>query len=91
MSTPKIYARSESDRECVLGRPIDQIKIEVVLKAGGIKDLKWLLGNHTLLFILFGKKLIFVKTTENRQGYSGVLVLASHSKLALVPALFWDI
>lgn len=49
---PQVDAGAEADGKDVLGRPVDEVQVEIVLEAGGVEHLKRLLWDHPLLLVL---------------------------------------
>lgn len=78
---PEVDAGAEADGKHVLRGPVDQIQIEVVLEAGGVEDLEWLLGDDSLLFVLLRKQLFLVESAVDGQGDACVLVAGRHGRL----------
>ena len=48
---PEVDTGAQAYSKDVLCRPVDEIKIEIVLKAWCVENLKWLLGNYSLFFV----------------------------------------
>ena len=55
LSGPEVDAGTEAHGQNILRGPVDQVEVEVVLKAWRIEHLERLLGNHSLLLVLFRK------------------------------------
>ena len=53
LGRPEVDAGAEADGQNILCRPVNQVKVKIVLEGWGIEHLEWLLGNHSLLFVLF--------------------------------------
>ena len=71
---PEVDAGAQADGKDVLCRPVNEIKIEIVLKAGGVEHFKGLLGNYSLFFVRLRKELVFVEAAIDGQGNSFIFV-----------------
>ena len=75
VSRPEVDAGAQADGKDVLCRPVDEIKIEIVLKAGGVENFKGLRGNYSLFFVRLREELIFIEATVDGKGDSFVFVV----------------
>lgn len=64
---PKINARSQTDSQLVLRRPINQIEVEIVLQRGCIKHFEGSLRNLALFGVRRRQKLVFFEACKRWQ------------------------
>ena len=58
---PEVDAGAEADGEDVLRRPVDQIKVKVVLQARCVEYLERLLRDYALFPVLLGQQLLLLR------------------------------
>lgn len=63
-STPKVNTGSKTDGEGVLGRPVNQVQVVVVLQGRGIQNFERCLANIPLLPVGIRENVIFLKLLE---------------------------
>ena len=71
----EVDAGAEADGEDVLRRPVDQIKVKVVLQARCVEHIERLLGDHALLSVPFREQLLLLKSAINWKGNPMVLLI----------------
>ena len=66
--TPQVHTGAQTNGQDVLGRPIDQIEIKVVLQGGCIQDLEGYFGNASFAFGRCRHESLTGRTPNGREG-----------------------
>ena len=82
--TPQVDAATESDSQCILVAPVEQVQVIIVLKRRRVKHLEWSPGDLTLLLVRRRKDGGLINALETDVVSVGKIIIKSRKSVQIL-------